>query len=269
MTISWFDTHVHSQFSADTRTSMREQVQGALRLGLAGLAFTDHVEWYPEDETYHFLDPAAYFAELEAIRAQVNGRVILLAGLEIGNPQRFPLETARLLEAWPWDFVLGSAHWVDHQRGWVADFFADGAEEAYRRYFAEVLDLARHGDFDILAHLDIVRRDDWELNRRALPLDAFADEIRAILQALIERGKGLEINTSGLAKGMGTPLPDRTVLSWYRELGGEILVFGSDAHSPQRLAADFAAARELALSVGFKRLARFAARRIVGWIPLQ
>jgi len=264
----WFDTHVHSQFSADTHTSMREQAREALRLGLAGLAFTDHVEWYPEDETYHFLNPADYFAELEATRAQVNGQLTLLAGLEIGNPQRFPLETAQLLETWPWDFVLGSAHWVGHQRGWVPDFFADGAEAAYRRYFDELLDLARHGDFDILAHLDIVRRDDWELNRRALPLEGFADVIRAVLRALIERGKGLEINTSGLAKGMGMPLPDRTVLRWYRELGGEILVFGSDAHSPQRLAADFAAARELALSVGFARLARFSARQVTGWIPL-
>ncbi len=264
-----FDTHVHSQFSFDTHTSMREQAQRALALGLAGLAFTDHVEWYPDDEAYHFLNPAAYFAELEALRAQTNGRLTLLAGLEVGNPQRFLAETRALLSAWPWDFVLGSAHWVGDQRGWVKAFFAESPEVAYRRYFAELLDLARHGDFDILAHLDIVRRDDWELHRRALPVETFADEIRNVLQALIERGKGLEINTSGLAKGMGEPLPNVLILRWYRELGGDILVFGSDAHTPQRIAADFASARALALEAGFKRLARFAGRRIVGWIPLE
>lgn len=264
-----FDTHVHSQFSPDTRTTMRAQVERALALGLRGLAFTDHVEWYPQDEAYHFFDPADYFSALEAARALGNGQLTLLAGLEIGNPQRFPEQTAALLNAWPWDLVLGSAHWVGDERGWEEAFFARRElPEAYRTYFAELLELAQQGDFDILAHLDIVRRDDWDLHRRVLPVEMFADAIRAVLRAVIERGKGIEINTSGLSKGMGAPLPDLTVLRWYRELGGEILVFGSDAHTPQRLAADFATARDLALAAGFTRLARFKRRQIIGWSEL-
>lgn len=264
-----FDTHVHSQFSPDTRTTMRAQAERALALGLRGLAFTDHVEWYPQDEAYHFFDPADYFSALEAARALGNGQLTLLAGLEIGNPQRFPEQTAALLDAWPWDFVLGSAHWVGDERGWEEEFFARrDPVQAYHTYFAELLDLTLHGDFDILAHIDIVRRDDWDLHRRTLPVEICADAIRAVLRAVIERGKGIEINTSGLSKGMGDPLPNLTVLHWYRELGGEVLVFGSDAHMPQRLAADFATARALALAAGFTRLARFERRRIVGWSEL-
>ncbi len=264
-----FDTHVHSQFSFDARSTMQAHTERAMALGLQGLAFTDHVEWYPQDEAYHYFDPADYFAALEAARALGNGKLTLLAGLEIGNPQRFPQETAALLEAWPWDFVLGSAHWVADERGWVESFFVgDDAARPYRRYFAELLDLAQHGDFDILSHLDIVRRDDWDLHRRTLPVEAFADEIHAVLRAVIARGKGLELNTSGLAKGMGEPLPNLTILRWYRALGGEVLVFGSDAHTPQRLADDFATARTLALAAGFTRLARFERRHIVGWIEL-
>ncbi len=67
---------------------------------------------------------------------------------------------------------------------------------------------------------------------------------------------------------MGEPLPNLTILRWYRALGGEVLVFGSDAHTPQRLADDFATARTLALAAGFTRLARFERRHIVGWIEL-
>ncbi len=264
-----FDTHVHSQFSCDARATMEAHVARALHLGLRGLAFTDHVEWYPDDEAYNFFNPAAYFEALDAARRRLDGQLTLLAGLELGNPQYFLEEASALLQAWPWDFVLASAHRVGNEPMWFPEFFNHtGTEVAYRRYFAELLDLVRRSDFDILAHLDLVRRDDWDQNRHLLPLEPFADEIRAILRVLVERGKGLEINTSGLAKGMGTPLPELEVLGWYRELGGEILVFGSDAHAPEHLSRHFETARDLALAAGFTRLARFQQRHIVDWIEL-
>jgi histidinol-phosphatase (PHP family) len=56
-------------------------------------------------------------------------------------------------------------------------------------------------------------------------------------------------------------------LRWYRELGGEILTLGSDAHAPNRLGAHFETALEMAQAAGFTRLARFE-RRQISWLGL-
>ena len=264
------DTHTHSTFSPDAAASMAEMAAAAERIGLAGLAFTDHVEWVPEDEAYQFLAPDAYFAELSALRERYAGQLTLLAGIEVGNPHEFPAEAAACVQAHPWDIVLGSIHWIDHQPGWYASTYKDlgGLEAAYEQYFVDLAALVEEGEFDVLAHFDMVRRDSWALFEEVLPLEPYADQIQAILRRLIERGKGLEINTSGLRKGMATPQPDLTVLRWYRELGGELLVFGSDAHCPEDIAQPFDRARELALAAGFTRLARYERRQVVGWIVL-
>lgn len=262
------DTHTHSHHSPDARAPMAAMAEAAVTAGLAGLAFTDHIEWEPGDEATGYLQPAAYFAEVEAVRSRYSGRLTVLAGAEFGSPHRFAAAATALAAAYPWDLILGSLHWVDGEAGWLRGFFELGLEAAYERYFYELAFLARTGEYDILAHLDIVRRDSQVLYRQVLPLEPFAEPIRAALQAVVERGKGLEINTSALAYGGSELLPNLTVLRWYRELGGEFLVFGSDAHTPERVGQHFTLARELALAAGFTRLARFERRQVVDWIPL-
>lgn len=263
-----FDLHTHSRHSCDARSPMVDMVAAARKAGLAGMAITDHVEWVPRDDAFNYLNPAAYFDELAAARAQTEGELTLLAGVELGNPHDFPAETAALLSAWPWDYVLGSVHWPGGLPGWKLEAFQSGLEAAYRVYFDELVKLATTGEFDIASHFDLVRRDSTMLFHRTLPLDAYAEPIRAALRALVARGKGLEINTSGQGYGLPAPLPYLDILRWYRELGGEILVFGSDAHNPEAVGRHFDAARELALAAGFTRLARFEQRRIVAWLSL-
>ncbi len=263
------DTHTHTQFSSDAETPMAVMAEAALRAGLSGIAFTDHIEWMAGDSATGYLIPAAYFAALRETRERYRGRLRVLAGAEVGSSHRFPQEARAMLSAWPWDFVLGSLHWVDNIRTWEPEAFREGLAAAYRQYFTELVELAAHGEFDVLAHFDLVRRNSWYLQRRILPPDHYADLIRAALKHVVERGKGLEINTSGWAAGLDEPLPGLTILRWYRELGGEILVIGSDAHTPDRVGQHFDRARALAQDAGFTHLARFERRQVVAWIPLS
>jgi len=113
-----------------------------------------------------------------------------------------------------------------------------------------------------------VRRDSWAQLQQTLPLEGFAADIDAALQAVVARGKGLEINTSPLGNGLAEPCPGLYILRRYRALGGETLVFGSDAHQTPRVGQHFEEARQLALAAGFTRLARYRERQVVGWIPL-
>jgi histidinol-phosphatase (PHP family) len=242
--------------------------QTAQEQGLTGLAFTEHGEWYAEDPAYGYLDLEAYFADLEAVRAQFGDALDILAGIELGNPHDFPRQAGALLDRWNFDLVIGSVHWLGGQAGWERPAFARGIRETYHRYFDELIVMVEHADFDVLGHLDLVRRDSWALFGHTLELAPFEAKIRHALRRLVEAGRGIEINTSGLHKGLGKPLPDLQVLQWYRELGGEILVFGSDAHRPEHIAYGFDRARELARAAGFERLARFQRREVVRWISL-
>ncbi|MGC9398283.1 MAG: histidinol-phosphatase HisJ family protein [Anaerolineae bacterium] len=269
MRAAWVDYHVHSRHSPDARGSMSALAEAAREAGLRGLAFTEHVEWYAADSATGHLQPARYFAEMEALRARLNGETRLFAGLEVGNSHEFVSQTRALLEAAPWDYVLGSLHWPGGEAGWKPSAFVEGLEVAYRRYFEELVVLAQEGLYDVLAHFDLIRRDSWSICRQTLPLQPYASLIRAALAAVVERGKGLEINTSAMAAGLPEPCPNLTVLRWYRELGGEILVFGSDAHAPPQVGQYFDRAQMLALEAGFERLACFEGRRVVGWTPLR
>jgi len=105
-------------------------------------------------------------------------------------------------------------------------------------------------NFDILGHIDLIRRygcyDD-----KTLKLDDFKDRVDAILKALVEKGKGLEVNTSGFRYNLDSPMPDYEIIKRYRELKGEIICTSSDAH------------KELVKNAGFKYTAHFENRKPV------
>ena len=85
------------------------------------------------------------------------------------------------------------------------------------------------------------------------PRDAFEEEIRYILRTLIEKGVGIELNTN---RG-NTPLPDAKWLKIYRELGGEIITLGSDAHSTGYVGCCIREGQQLLRECGFTRFCTF------------
>lgn len=78
------------------------------------------------------------------------------------------------------------------------------------------------------------------------------DIIEDILKIVIYDGKGIEINTSNFRYKMNVWLPRKEILKLYKELGGEILTFGSDAHEPGGLLDHFGEAKEIAKEIGFR-----------------
>ncbi len=89
----------------------------------------------------------------------------------------------------------------------------------------------------------------------------YADVFEAIFKNLIHQGKGIEINTAGLYKGLGYPHPHRDILSMYKDMGGEIITVGSDAHQPQYFAYGFDIAEDLLKDCGFRYYCVFKNRK--------
>jgi len=268
------DLHVHSTCSGDGVSSIEEYARRAEVLGLVEVGYCEHVDLDPRDRGYGFFDPGRYDQEMAAARAAVHG-VRLRQGVEI----TYQVELEESLVAWlarhPWDYVVASVHLVDYTDGWaiisepgaVGAYFADHSQrQAYGPYFSELLRAAQSGLGDVLGHLDLVKRYGV---RQYGPLDpvVFEEEIREILRTAAHRGMGLEINTSGLRQSPGEPYPALTVLRWFRELGGEVLTVGSDAHHADDLGGGITQALEMAQEAGFRTIATFEERR-VKWIDL-
>lgn len=255
------DYHMHSEFSPDARSTMENMGARALAQGLEEIAFTDHLDIHPLDNPSDFYRPDAYFAELARCQKVFAGRLTIRAGIEIGESHRYPERVRPVLGAHPYDFVLGSVHWIGDEMPFGNQYFATHEKHpTFAGYFGEMVEMAASGEFDVVAHLDMPKREGTAVWG---PFDprAYGDEIRQILRRLIDRGKGIEINTSGWRRPNVECCPDPLILAWYHELGGEVLTIGSDAHGPEHVALFRERALDVARAAGLRWLTTFTERR--------
>jgi histidinol-phosphatase (PHP family) len=180
--------------------------------------------------------------------------------VEIGEFHRFRSQANALLDAHRFDLVIGSLDWL--KQGSVtaaADPQPLPMERAFRDYFDELQQMCSVGGFDIVGHLDVVKRSGYDTAGRYNVLD-HEKAARSILDAIIRNGIALEINTSTLRRAANQTSPGQAVVTWYRQMGERLLTIGSDAHTPADLAAGWGTAVEMARAAGFAQLTSFANR---------
>ena len=119
-------------------------------------------------------------------------------------------------------------------------------------------------DYCNIGHMNLVAR----YSHAMADFMDYGDIVEAILKMIIADGKGIELNTSSFRYKMSCTCPSEEILRMYRELGGEIISIGSDAHTPDKLADHFDYAIEYLQSLGFKYLASFTKRR-PSFVPLE
>jgi len=247
------DLHVHTEWSWDApRGDMERSCERALEIGLPAIAFTEHADWALVHAGQHPVDVAGYLEAVERCRARFTS-LRILTGVELGEPHWFPKETAEILAAGQLDRVHGSIHCIRIAGEMLdASQFRDRAglnfPAAVREYFRETLAMVDSGQpFETLAHLDYPKRY-WVAGAAPYREEDFEAEIRAILVAAARTGRALEVNTT-----RGDVLcPGPTVVRWWREVGGQAVQFGSDAHQPDKVAAGFATAAQVVEAAGFK-----------------
>ena len=131
--------------------------------------------------------------------------------------------------------------------------------KCYMSYFETTLCNAENfSDYNVYGHLDyILRYGPCPKRKELVDIKPFMEIIEAILKAILDHGKGIEINTGSLYRGMDYSHPHTEVLKLYKELGGEILTFGSEAHDSIHIGHDFDAAADMARAMGFKYYCTF------------
>lgn len=256
--------HFHSRCSFDAEYPLTELCQAALQAGVTNLCLTDHCDVVDEkgkpDDSF---DWAKEDRELEAARRQFAGKLELRRGVELGQAILRPEAARRVLAEPGIDFVLGSMHNARSGIDFYYMKFSDRkqCQALLEDYLLCLLELSRTDWFDSLAHLTYPIR--YMRTRDGVDVDfhPFDDLIREILKTLVERGKALELNTSGYRRNNGEPLPPAYILRMYRQLGGELITIGSDAHEPRHMADGLERGMALLQTCGFRYLTRYRDRK--------
>jgi histidinol-phosphatase (PHP family) len=170
------------------------------------------------------------------------------------------------LQRYPWDYLVGALHFIGSTLIFDRAYFDRPAEDAYGGYFDELSAVGRTGRFDVLAHMDIVKRYGHTIYGSYDPRP-YERRIRAALRACADRRIAVEVNSSTLRRPVAQLSPDVLLLTWYRQEGGELVTIGSDAHLPDDVGAGLDQAMEALRQAGFRSLARFE-RRQVTLIPI-
>ena len=262
------DFHVHTYYSSDSSAPIRNMVDAAIKENLEGICLTDHCDIANpptyEDEIYDYGD---YYAEVQQYRDKHLDKIAIRMGIEVGLQPSVVDRNREYLRGKAYDFLIGSIHSVAKQALYREDYLAGITDEqGIFNYFDDLALCIQDTDlYDVVGHIDGVRR---YLRTKAVGPEAEAQLFQLIeeplthcLKEIIHHGKGIEVNTSGLRYGLEAFHPMTSILKRYRDLGGEIITIGSDAHFPQHVGYCFKEARELLLHLGFKYYSLFTQRQ--------
>ena len=253
------DYHIHTSHSDDCNIPMEEMILSALDKGFNEIALTDHVDFdYPDREKAFVVDYDVYTEEFFPLKEKYKNKINILLGVEIGLQPHLTEDIKKLLNSYPFDFAIGSSHTINSMDVYMPKFFEGKSQkEAYTEYFLDVLNCSKMTNcYNVYGHLDYINRY-GNFESKVLQYKDYSDIIDEILKVIIENGKGLEVNTSGFRYGLNQSHPQRDILIRYKELGGEILVAGSDSHRPQDIGCSFDYVHHTLKDIGYRYLASF------------
>lgn len=259
-----FDYHVHSCFSSDCSFTMEEMTQNAIEKGIKTISFTDHIDYdYGKRKLDFGFDVDDYFKELKKMKSNYHGKLEILSGIELGMQPHLAKDINKRIPLEEFDFIIMSLHTVMGREMHEGELFKDrDSIDAYLLYYNEMLKiLETFNDFDVVGHINLLDRYIKYMNNTSVNFQDYKEVIEKVLKKIIEKDKGIEINTSGIRYGINSFLPNVEILKLYKSLGGEIITIGSDAHFPDHIGDNYKEAVELLRELGFRFITTFKNRK--------
>jgi histidinol-phosphatase (PHP family) len=252
------DAHLHTDQSPDSSVPIDVYAALAVERGIPEIAITDHVDFDPRDPAFEYTryEDRERIVRGAAERWAKEG-VVIRFGAELTYNTRWEDDVRAHLRRYRYDYVIGSVHdwpespyWPLRVRSWIRGRPVD---EVVAPYYEQIIAAARTGLFDTIGHMDVVRRYLYPHITTA-DLEALPELKEPALAAIVESGVSLEVNTSGLRYPGGETYPSAAVVARFRELGGERVVVGSDAHSRGSFAARLDESYRHLAAAGFEGL---------------
>lgn len=262
------DYHMHTPLCGHAIGEPAEYARQAVKAGLAEIGFSDHaplVAYADPKIAMGFEQLAQYHRMIESVREEFKGRLKIRVALEADFISGYENKTKEILTAYPYDYVIGSVHFIGD---WGFDNPADMSrwekqdiDKIYRQYYHLLRLSAQSRMFDIMGHVDLVKK----FGHRAK--SDMTTDIEKTAEVFKASGVAVEINTAGLRKPVKEMYPSLDALKIYA-LAGVPLTFGSDSHDPKDVGADFDKAAGLARAAGYKEYLTFKQRKIERKIKL-
>ncbi|MFH0753058.1 MAG: histidinol-phosphatase HisJ family protein [Candidatus Omnitrophota bacterium] len=256
------DYHMHTPLCGHASGEPHAYARQAIKIGLKEIGFSDHAPLVSHRDptiTMDFVQLPQYHSMIEIVRNEFSNDLKVLVGIEADYIPGFEDKTQAILDAYPYDYIYGSVHFIEK---WgfddpiqLKEWNIRDVNEVYRDYHKLLRQSALSGMFNILAHVDLVKKFDFH------PTEDMTAEIEENARVFKKAGVVIEINTSGLRKPAKEIYPSLHDLKIYCASGVPI-TFGSDAHKPREVGCDFDKGRDLALAAGYKEYVLFEKRKI-------
>ena len=256
------DCHTHTKYSHDSIQDPREAIESAISKNIEYLAFTDHCDrdclFSPRHkDKIRQIDLDACMTEIHALKEEYKGKIELAVGIECGYMKDATPLYKKDLAKYDTDIIINSIHLVDFTDCYFKEFFEDKTkEEAYMMYTKAIYNsLFVPYPYDVIAHIGYVSRK-APYEDKMYRYSDLKDVIDEILKTIIQKGKALEINSHAENTGDLT-LPNLDIIKRYKELGGELLTFASDAHKIEKQCFMYKEITERLKNCGFKYLFKY------------
>lgn len=258
-----YDYHIHSKFSVDSRSDMKEICKFAMKKRLNGICFTDHIDIEDlESNIESIFSYENYSNEINKCKNEFNDVLELFKGIELGLQSHTLKQNENFLYGKSFDFIIGSIHSVNKKEMYGLDYLKGISDsEAIELYFDNVIDcISCFDNFDVLGHIDVFRRY-LSQGEKSFIYKRHEEKLEYILSSLINKNKGIEINTSGLRYNLSSFHPIVEILKLYKNLKGEIITIGSDSHTPHHLGYQFTEVMKLLKNYNFSYYTIFENRK--------
>lgn len=257
------DLHVHTDNSFDGNHSATFFCEKAEFKDLRAIAFTDHceVDQFKGNREYEKRIFQAFF-EISKVRSAFRGKILVLNGIELGQPAYEPSTADDIVSRYDYDQVIGSVHNLRGKEDFyfMESFTPDEIDSLLKEYFDEIITMLQWGNFDVLAHLTYPLRYFFSKSGITVDMNDYKKQVDEILLLTAKKEKALEINTGGLRQPLKKLHPEVDIIKRFKELGGQLVTVGSDAHYADDLAKDIDKAYAAALEAGFSDIAFFQKR---------
>ncbi len=240
-----FDNHIHTNYSFDSKEKPETYVLKAIENSYQEITFTNHNDLYPANfktakldwqteydvPAYTMEDYQNEAEEIHMLNEKYKGKLVIKHGIELGLNVECMDYFETIAKESKYDFILGSIHNPWNMQ--VDDIYQHDPFTVHNMYFTTMRDSVKAmiKEVDVLSHFDFILRYGPTDEYKTLDFPKFKDIIAETLEITIQNGKGLELNTKLITstdKNYPHPIPQ--IMALYKDLGGEILTYGSDSH---------------------------------------
>ncbi len=252
--IGMIDYHMHSILS-DGKNSYEEMVRTGIEKGLEEIGISDHVCLKPVTWAISEIDMPVMTEQILELKEKYQDQIKVRYGIEMDYFPGKEEEIHKLINSLPLDYVIGSVHFIgdwnfDSDKSLYGKWSND---ELYHMYFELIQLAAKSGLFDILGHLDIIKK------FRVYPENDQTQLIEDTLKIIKENNLVVELNTGGVDRPCAefTPSPYIVERCYHHHIP---MTISSDAHQAAQVARHYESGIDLLRNVGFTELVAFENR---------